>query len=269
LRLHLLLAFTLTLACCTTAQHATLQPPQSPPPPGWDTYQKVEAILTECGPTIDYDALWQVYREIRRTPVPVPRLNELLTALIAKRNDNPRVDNMILIAAASIIGESTYAIDDAAMLFESILNKDERLNTWVLATVGDALGNYPVDLPEGDRLADLLEQKAQLQLKEKYPHREFFGYHFLPPPKGDYIQTYIAGIQDQQTRVWERNCYYILVNNKLSETQIESAFRQLRTEDSKETDEKTTRPLKYLIQHFDQFFESTERIVITDPRIGP
>jgi hypothetical protein len=268
LRLHLLLALTLTLVCCTTTQHAVQQPPPSPPPPGWDTYQRISTTLSNCGASIDYDTLWQVYREIRQAQEPIPRLNELLATLMAKRNDNPRVDNMILIATALIMGKSTYAIEDAANLFEAILNQDERLNTWVLTYVGDALGNYPVDLPEGDQLADLLDQKVQVELKKSSHTREFFGYHFLPPPKGDYIRTYIAGIQDQRIRVWERNCYYILLNSKLSEAQIESALRRLRADSAPDTEEKTTRPLKYLIQHFNQFFETTERIVITDPRIG-
>lgn len=257
------------IASCATAQHAAQQPPPSPPPPGWDTYQRINTTLSECGTSIDYDTLWQVYRKIRLAQEPIPHLNQLLAALMAKRNDHPRVDNMILIATALILGESSYAIDDAAILFENILNQDERLNTWVLTFVGDALGNYPVDLPEGDRLADLLEQKVQVQLKKNRHSKEFFGYHFLPPPKGDFIRTYITGIQDQQIRVWERNCYYILVKNKLSEEQIESALRRLRADSAPETEQRTTRPLKYLIQHFDQFFENAERIVITDPRMGP
>lgn len=265
---NLLLAFILAIASCSTAQQPKQQPAPSAQSLGWDAYQKVNTTLAECGPTIDYDTLWQVYREIRRSPEPIPHLNELLAAFMAKRNDNPRVDNMILIATALLMGENTYAIDDAAALFEHILNQDGRLNTWVLAYIGDALGNYPVDLPEGDRLADLLEQKVQAQLKNSRHAREFFGYHFLPPPKGDYIRSYIAGIQDRQIRVWERNCYYILANNNLSEGEIESALRRLRAEPTTDGEGNTTRPLKYLIQHFNQFFENSERIVITDPRSG-
>jgi hypothetical protein len=142
-------------------------------------------------------------------------------------------------------------------LFGAILNQDHRLNTWVLAYVGDALGKYPVDLSEGDQLAEILEKKVDRFVKSPFPKSERFGYHFLPPPKGVYIKHYIKGIGDQRTRVFERNCYYILIGNGISEAQAEKALKQVLVENQTKGEKQIDRPLKHIVQHWNLFFPDT------------
>lgn len=232
--------------------------------------QKTFLLLDEALPrdreTIDYDTLMKIHHTIRKAEGPIPHLDDILGRLISKTNPNPRVDNIILIAAASAIGNSQYPIENAGRLIEAILDQHQRLNSWVLAYVADALGKYPVDLPDGDHLADVLEEKADYYVRQSSSSREFFGYHFLPPPKGDYIRDYLAGISEKRIRVFERNCYYLMVGHGLTEGQVETALRQVREHGLPETGEKTDRPMKSLIRHWNHFFSGIERVKVTKPK---
>lgn len=246
------------LSGCTSGQQGT----QSDE---WKTYRDLKAALAQKKDTIDYDTLMEIHRTIRQAKEPIPHLNAIISSLITKRNPDPRVDNIILIVAAVSIGDSPYPIENAGRLFETILDQDHRLNSWVLAYVGDAIGKYPVDLPQGDHIADVLEQKVDYFVIQNAPSKEFFGYHFLPPPKSDYIREYLSGIEDQRIRVLERNCYYILVGNSLTEEKIEAALRQIRNHGISGTGGKTDRPLKYLIQQWNQFFSDTTPTKVPRP----
>lgn len=246
----ILLLFFLVMAGC--AANAGLPIHHPVPDQGQQAYLRIKAALSQNEDTIDYDTLVWIHQEMTQHRLEIPNSGELLTSLINKRNHNPRIDYMILVLAADAIGNSQSPIDNIYALFETMMNMDHRINSWVLAYTGDAIGKYPYDIENGDQLADLLEHKASLHTVKSALSKEFFGYHFMPPPRGEYIPNYIAGIQDQQTRVFERNCYYNLIHNQWTEAQIEKALIQLQTHGIPGTGEKTSRPLKYLIQHSDQ-----------------
>lgn len=220
-------------------------------------YDGIKAMLGEGDDTIDYDTLLSVHGEMVQNQDRIPHSDELLSELMGKKNENPRVDNMIFILTADIIGSRQEPLDDVYGLFETMLKQDHRLNLWVLSYIGDAIGRYCHDIPEGDRLADLLEKKVAIHASGNLPSREFFGNHFLPPPQSPNIIEYIAGIEDQQTRERERSCYYVLIRNKWSEANIEKALRQLQTAGLPDTGKRITRPFKYLIQYPDQFQNSS------------
>lgn len=232
--------------------------------------QKIYLLLDKALPrdreTIGYDTLMKIHHTIRETKGPIAHLDDILGRLISKTSPDPRVDNIILIVAAVSMGDSQHPIENAGRLFEAILDQHHRLNSWVLAYVADALGKYPVDLPDGDHLADVLEEKVDYYVRQSRSPREFFGYHFLPPPKGDYIRDYLAGINDKRIRVFERNCYFIMVGHSLTEDQIETALRRIRKHGLPETGEKTDRPMKALIRHWDQFFSGIEPVKVPRPK---
>ena len=229
-------------------------------PAGRDTYIRLKAVLAQSGETLDYDAVMDIHRTLHNADGPVPQRDDIIRSLMAKRNPNPRVDNIILIVAAQAIGDSPHPINRVEALFQTLLDQDHRLNLWVLAYISDALAKYPVDLPHGDQLADVLEQKVAGFHARSRSETEFFGYHFLPPPKGDLIRRYLEEIKDTQKRVAERISYYTLVGNGLTEDAIATAFRRLDTQARKEGRDGIDRPLKYLLQHWNDFFETTPQI---------
>lgn len=240
-------------ACAASPGTISKMDPQQQQP-GWPTYLQLEDLLDQQDEILDFDPLMKIHNTIRKAHEPIPKMDVIIEKLINKRNPNPRVDNIILIVAAVALGDSLFPIDNAGDLFGAILNQDHRLNTWVLAYVGDALGRYPEDLSEGDQLAEILEEKVNRRVKNPDPNRERFGYHFLPPPKGEYITDYIEGIRDQRTRVFERNCYYLLIGNGVSEDQAEKSLRQVLRENQTTGEKQIGRPLKHIVQHWDLFF---------------
>lgn len=253
LKLPLFLLLSLALVSCATNAKIPSAPQIIEEDKGRQAYGRIKDALDPNNTSIDYETLMWVYQEMIEHRLAIPHSGELLSSLIKKRNENTRVDHMILILAAHAMGNSQAAIDDVYGLFETMLTMDHRLNTWVLAFIADAIGKYPYDIYDGDRLADLLEQKVSLHTAKSALAKEFFGYHFMPPPKGEYIPGYITGIQDQQTRVFERMCYYTLIKHQWTEAQIEKALIQLQTDGIPGTGEKSPRPLKYLIQHSNRF----------------
>jgi hypothetical protein len=236
-------------ACARTA-------PLSPPAAGEkavaaDAAIRVRAALAAGGDRIDYDTLVWVYGTLRKAPGPVAHMDQLLFTLLAKRNPDPRVDQMIVIFTADLIGQSPYPIDNASRLFRTILELDDtRINSWVLGFVGDDLGRYLVDLPDGDALADLLEERSRRAIGSSDPDQENFGHHFLPPPKSEFVQAYIDGITDRRIREQERNVYYLMIYNRYDPAQIEAGLQYLAAHRSGEKVEKDRR-LTYLFKNWE------------------
>ena len=178
---------------------------------------------------MDHDTLMQVYTRITTSSRAVDRIEHLLGQLIRQRNPDPRIDQMILIFAARLMGQSTAVIPDAGVLFESILRQEERLNEWVIAFVAEAIADYPHDLADGDRLVDLMQERLTRIRSRDRSEEEYFGFHFLPPPKSHQIRTYLAGIPERRRREMERIRYYMLVQAGIAEADILGAFTYLKT----------------------------------------
>lgn len=217
------------LFSCTGGQTESKAPRPVPADPALAVYATLSDRIESGGDQIDYDTLMQVYQTMIRTPHEIAHMDRLLTSLLNKRNANPRVDQIILILAAKVLGRSKYPIPNVYTIFESILSKDDRLSPWVLAFVAEAIGDYGQVIPEGDKLVDLAEKKTAMLGSRSGPRKEYFGSHFLPPPKGDYIRSYINGIQSRSLRETERNHYYLLISAGYAESDIEAALRRLRT----------------------------------------
>jgi hypothetical protein len=225
-------AFGLLLICAAWLLPAcTPRPTALPTPAEREARQVSLAIrlaLAEDGKSIDYDTAMDVHRQIVSSPAPIPQVEELLREMIEQRNADPRIDQIVLILAAHAIGASQFPVPDAQRLFERILEQDaERINHWVLAFVADAIGNYPVDLPGGDALVDRVEAWQSRLDGESALEKEYFGRHFLPPPKSRTIRTHLAGITDQAARQRERNAYYMLVHRNIPEGTIVAAVDYL------------------------------------------
>jgi hypothetical protein len=242
----------LFLMSCASNAHQD-EPPALPDTAGHRVYMELLDLLAAGGDRIDYDTLMRVYLTAAHTRDEIPHIDRLLASLIQKRNDNPRVDQMVLIFAAKILGESKYPVNGAAGLFESILTQDDRINVWVIAFVAGAIGDYPVDMPEGDRLMDLLESKRDQLDSARGTPKEYFGYHFLPPPSGDVVPSYLAGIEDMGLRQSERHHYYMLIANGYTEARIGKALIILQSEKSSASGTPPAAMMKYL-------FSNQERI---------
>ena len=229
------LATFLALLLCSTVGVTACTRETIPPVPTAEQelqirYRSIHAALEKDGTQIDYDTLVEVYQKMVSSPEPIPHSEELLHLLIDQRNPDPRIDQMVLILAAQVMGKSQFPIPDDQALFERILNQDaERISHWVLMYVGDAIGNYRVDLPGGDALVDRIEQWQAHIDSTDIADKEYFGAHFLPPPKSPTIMNHLAGIQDQRTRQRERNVYYMMIMNNLSEDAIVAAFKYITT----------------------------------------
>jgi hypothetical protein len=215
-------------------------------------YEQARSELAGVVGDIDYDTLISVYETLAGTEVAVPHVDELLFDLLAKRNKDSRLDQMIVIFCADIIGRSRYPIARVSELFDTILQMDDdRIDNWVLIFVADALGRYPIDLPDGDRLADLVEARVQQAAQSHDPSKERFGQHFLPPPKSRLIIHHIEAIEDQERREKERDAYYWLVLRQHTEDKIEAGLNYLKIHGRPETGEKCPLPLLFLTHHWD------------------
>jgi hypothetical protein len=241
---------------CTGGQTGRKAPRPNPQPvpadPGLEVYATLNDRIESGGDQIDYDTLMQVYQTMIETPHEIAHMDRSLTSLINKRNANPRVDQMILILSAKVLGQSKHPITDIYAIFESILSKDDRLSQWVLVFVSEAIGDYGQVIPEGDKLADLAESKTAMLASRSGPRKENFGSHFLPPPKGDYIRSYISGIQSRVLREAERNHYYLLISAGYAESEIESALRRLRAGGMPSAGQADKSFIKFLSRNRDQ-----------------
>lgn len=240
------------LMICGCANAPVAQSPPSIDSRGRQVYEQIRKELDRAGADIDYDTIITVHETLSGTEVPVPQLDELLFDLLGKRNKDPRIDQMIVILTADIIGSSKYPIARVSELFDTILEMDDdRINNWVLSFVGDALGRYPIDLPDGDRLADLVEARVRQAAQSHDPSRERFGQHFLPPPKSALIINHIATIGDQDRREKERAAYYRLIFEQHTEEEIEAGLHYLKTHGRPGMEGKCPMPLSFLTQHWD------------------
>ena len=241
----------LLLAVCLCA--ACTVPPAAVPNPSPDqgqvTFQELKTILDRSSATLDYGSLMQFYQIMAESHGPVAHTGQLLRRLIEKRNANPRIDQMILIFAARIIGHSHYEIPEAQAIFESILQKQKRINEWVISFVAEAIGDYIYDLPEGDKLVDFMEVQLEQVRARARQGQEYFGYHFLPPPKSAFIRNYIAGITDRLNRQSERNLYYVLIKKKWTEPQIETALKYLQAHGAPDSREKCPLLMRCLVRY--------------------
>lgn len=237
-----------TFLSCALVQHTTdepVNPSQATAP--FQTYLSISHVLENKGNAIEYDTLMLVHNSIVQSKHPIPHIDQILTSLINKRNDNPRVDQMILIFSALAIGDSKFPIPNVYEKFESILKKDDRINEWIISFVAASIGKYPFDIQNGDNLVDFLEEKlTQATAKKKAVPQESFGFHFLPPPKSGYIIAYISGIQEQLKREIERTSYYSLIQNGFTEAEIEIALKRIRKHGIPETGETCPLPMKYI-----------------------
>ena len=209
----------------------------------------ISSILDKSGSTIDYDTLMHIYQAMAGSADPIPHTDQLLGQLIRKRNEDPRIDQMILILAARIIGRSRYAIPGAQDLFWSILKQDGRINEWVISFVAEAIDDSPYDLPQGDRLVDAMQAKLKQLRSLDRSQQEYFGYHFLPPPKSDFIRAYISGIGDRRIRQQERELYFVMIRTGLAETQIEAALKFLQTQGAPGSGERCPLLMQCLMRH--------------------
>ena len=216
-----------------------------------DTGAGVRAALEKTGERIDYDTLVMVHITLRQAAEPVAHMDRLLFSLLGKRNRDDRIDQMVVILTADIIGFSPYPIPNASELFRAILNSGaDRLNNWVLVFVGDALGRYCVDLPDGDELATLLEERVASAHRNHDPDKEYFGQHFLPPPKSALVQNHISGIVERRNRESERNAYYFMVSRQHAPEDIEAGLYHLITRGFPGSEDKNGR-LRFLSHHWD------------------
>ena len=239
------------------ASCATELPERKPPRTvsenlGMELFTTLSDLLASGGDQIDYDTLLQVYQTMITAPCEIAHMDRLMTSLIRKRNPNPRIDQMILIFSAKLLGRSNYPVPDVYVIFESIIADDDRLSHWVMAFVAEAIEDYRAGIPEGDKLMDLVEKKIVMLSSTIEPRKEYFGFHFLPPPRGDYIRSYIRGIQSRNIRESERNHYYLLISAGYTESDIEAALRRLLSRGIPTGGSKSTAYLKHLSQNREQ-----------------
>jgi hypothetical protein len=256
LNLCIMLAMTFSFASCSTdGSHLSDESSSGLTlnERGNEIYAELLDLLENTGDTIDYQTLMHVHHAIGSSQGNIPDIDHLIRLLINKRNDDPRIDQMILIFAALVIENSKYPVPDVYELFRLLLEKDEsRLTEWVICFVASAIGRYPFDIPEGDRLADLLEKRLNSIESETKKTKEYFGFHFLPPPKSDFIRSYLVGIKEQRTRETERIFYYSLISNNLPETQIETILRKIQLDGDPDTGKPCLLPMKYIFNNIDK-----------------
>ena len=232
---------------CILVQHTTDESVSPSEKAAFETYLGIQDILENSGDTIDYDSLMLVYTSISQSKHPIPHIDQLLRTLMKKRNNNPRIDQMILIFSALTIGDSKFPIPNVYELFESILEKNSRVNEWVISFVAASIGKHPYDIPKGNILVDLIEERLdQVSAMNTSTSKESFGFHFLPPPKSDYIISYIRNIKEQRAREIERASYYSLIQKGFSEAEIERALKRIQKHGISGTGEKCPLPMKYI-----------------------
>jgi hypothetical protein len=247
----LLILVALPVACATMSAPTSAHQ-SGPGEADLATYRKIKTSLDKDGAAIDYDTLLGVYEAMVLSPRPVAHMDRLLRQLMNEHNEDPRIDQMVLIFAARIIGSSRYSIPGAQKLFESILDQDDRINQWVLSYIAEAVGDYAFGLPQGGQLADAMEAKLARIISEDRSGREAFGHHFLPPPNSDIIRNYINGIANQADRQGERFRYYLLIRNHITEEQIVRAVKYLQTHGAPDSGERCSLLMQCVLRFLDR-----------------
>lgn len=257
-----LIVGTLLMACACAKTPIAQQSRLAEDATAQRVYQQVRGALDRGDGQIDYETLIFVHQTLSGTETAVPHLDLLLFDLLAKRNKDRRLDQMAVILTADIIGRSKHPIAGVSDLFDAMLQMDDdRLDNWVLIFVADALGRYAFDLPDGDRLADLVEARVEQAHQAFDPSRERFGQHFLPPPKSKRIVDHIAGVADQKARQQEREAYYMLILRQHAEEEIDIGLRYLQTHALAGREEKQVMLLSYILQHWDEV-----QLAVPEPR---
>jgi hypothetical protein len=128
------------------------------------------------------------------------------------------------------------------------MNQRERINEWVIAFVAEAIEKYPFDITNGDDLMDHLEETLRQVRSRPGPAEEYFGYHFLPPPKSSHIRDYISSIADMRIREKERICYYELIGNGMTEATIEASLRTVQLNGMIDSHTEPVKPMEYLLR---------------------
>lgn len=214
-------------------------------------YQDVMAILDKEEIFLSYDDLLKIYTTITTSKDRIPGLEKILRRLMEKRNEHPRVDQMILIFTAKLIGGSKQEIPHVSIMFED-LTRDKRANLWAASFVAKALGDYFIDLQNGDYLAGLLDSRIDsLIAKENSSPDEYYGFHFLPPPADIYIKNIISRPAEQKRREYTRRYYYML-RSRNSEEQIRNYLLFLDKHGHLTTGKEIDFRMKYLYDNFEE-----------------
>lgn len=212
------------------------------------TYHDIMTVLDKEDIILSYDDLLKIYEIINTSEDHIPGMEKILWRLMQQRNEHPRVDQMILIFTARLIGGSTHEIAHASKMFENlILNK--RANLWTVSFAAKALGDYIIDLKDGDYLADLLEKRVESLIeKENSAPDEYYGFHFLPPPADIYIKNTISHPAEQKRREYTRRYYYTL-RSRISEEQIKKYLLFLDSHGEVNSGRKIDFTMKYLFDN--------------------
>lgn len=209
-------------------------------------------LLQQDGSQLAYADLMEIYTIMSKAGSPIPRMHELLSEMIHKRNTHPRVDQMILIFSAKAMGESHFEITGVGDLFDAILDQQERLNMWVISFVADGIGRYPFLIPQGDRLVDRLDAILESMRRSTDHSKESYGYHFLPPPYQPLVKSYLAGIKEKRLREQERYRYYFLIRQNIREEDIAASISYLLSQTRTGTGAPCTMLMKCLLKLQDQ-----------------
>ncbi len=180
----------------------------------------------------------------------IPGMEKILFRLLEERNEHPRVDQMILIFTAKLIGGSKYEITHVSKMFED-LTQNKRANLWTVSFVAAAFGDYFIDLKDGDYLADLIDRKIESLIeKESSSPDELYGFHFLPPPTTEYIKNIISRPKEQKRRELTRHYYYML-RLQNSEEEIKSYLLFLDKHGQIDTKRNIDFSMKYLFNNIE------------------
>lgn len=213
-------------------------------------YHDLMWLLDNEGKVISYADLLTIYNTITTTENHIPHIDEVLSRLLAERNEHPRVDQMILIITAKLIGTSKQEIPNVSVLLKALI-LDTRTNLWTAGFAAEALGSYYIDLEDGELLADMVDGKIDSLIeKERGTPAEFYGYHFLPPPTTEYIQNIISHPKEQKRRESTRLYYYAL-RMQYSEDQIKEYLLFLDKHGQIDTKEKIDFTMKYLFDNIE------------------
>ncbi len=213
-------------------------------------YHDLMLLLDKEEQFISYTDLLKIYETITTSEDYIPGMNKILFRLMAERNEHPRVDQMILICTAKLIGSSKHEIPHASDLLRALI-VNERTNLWTASFVAGALGDYFIDLENGARLADMIDRKIDSLIeKESNSTDEVYGFHFLPPPTTEYIKKIISQPKEQKRRESTRLYYYTL-RMEYSEEQIKDYLLFLDKHGQIDTKRKIDFTMKYLFKNIE------------------
>jgi hypothetical protein len=215
-----------------------------------DTYQNIMALLDKEDIFLSYNDLLKIYETITTSEDQIPGMEKILRRLMQERNEHPRVDQMIIIFTAKLIGGSQHEIAHISKMFEDLM-QNKRANLWTMSFVAKALGDYFIDLKDGDYLADLLDDRIESLIEqESNSTDEYYGFHFLPPPTDIYIKNIISRPEEQKRREYTRRYYYIL-RSQHSEEQIKNYLLFLDKHGQINSNRKIGFSMKYLFNNLE------------------